>query len=126
MTPANPLLSTYQEWLEIVRAEQKIIREERWAELNAFTARKNELIRAIQEIESDEAWREKLFTEEIRILVHQLRDMEQLNHTLISQRMEEVKMKLEDVARRKQVLQMLRTRYRGFGAGNGRPARGEA
>jgi len=122
----DTLLARYQEWFEIARSEHEVIKEQRWHELNTCTLKKQEIMKAITETEAENAPARTASSEAVRMIIHQLADLEQLNHLLLNERMAEVKTRMDDIARRKQTIRQLRKRYQDSGPGSGGQVSGQA
>ena len=101
------LVGCYQEWLEIARFEHQMIRERDWAKLNSKDAKKEKIIRRIEDLEPQ--FPEK--SEDLLSLIHQLVDLEQLNQSLIQERSKEIKIQLNDIGRRTRLLNKFRGKY---------------
>ncbi len=109
MSTQDDLLLKYKAWFEITLFEHHVIKEGRWKELNAYETKKNTILREIEAMESSLPSGEP--SEDLRLLVHQLTDLEQLNQTLIQERMKETRSQISDVQRRQRTVRSLRKRY---------------
>jgi len=111
MEKADPFLVKYREWFEIVLYEHRVIKEEKWLELPKHVKRKEEIIRELQELEQLHPEWKKIKSEALNLLIHQLSDMEQLNNNLLQERRKELKIKVDDINKRKNNVRQLRSRY---------------
>jgi len=109
MKTNNELFAKYQAWFEITLFEHHAIKERRWKDLNLHEAQKQAIVGEVQKLESNLSAKET--AEDLRLIIHQLADLEQLNQTLLQERMKETRMQLSDVQRRQLRLQQLRLRY---------------
>ncbi len=110
MSKSNPLLNHYQKWFELTLFENRMIKEKKWDELNAYAQQKQKIMEAIQEVESKDTAKEHQ-SNAVRLLIHQLADLEQLNHSLLQERMGELKVQIDDSAQRTRIVQQIRKRY---------------
>jgi hypothetical protein len=111
MSREESLLALYRKWMEFATFEHRIIRERKWKELNVHTEAKMKLMEATEKIEAREPLARGPQADELRLLIHQLADLEQLNETLLQERMSEVKVQLGDIRRNVRKVQQIRNRY---------------
>jgi hypothetical protein len=109
---SNELVEQYQKWFEIVMFEHHTIKERNWSQLDTYSARKQEIVDTIISVEAKDPHWKNSQPDSLRILIHQLADLEQLNHTLLSERISEMKVQISDMTQRKQRLKKIRTRYK--------------
>ena len=119
MSKSTALLVHYQKWFEFALFEHRMIKEKKWDEINAYTGQKQKIMDAIQDIESNEVSGKEPQSEALRLLIHQLADLEQLNHSLLQERMGELKVQIDDSAQRMRVAQQIRNRYQERGEKSG-------
>jgi hypothetical protein len=108
---SDPFLEKYREWFEIVLYEHKAIRDENWTELTRHVKQKEEIMKSLQDLETiHPAWK-KQKSEALNLLIHQLSDMEQLNHNLVEEKSKHLKVKVDDIHKRLNTVRQLRDRY---------------
>jgi DNA repair exonuclease SbcCD ATPase subunit len=111
MSASDPFLKKYREWLDIVVFEQQVIRDQKWVDLPRFSQRKQELIKELKELEEKQPdWKNKQ-SNSLRVLIHQLADLEQSNHSILQERSKDLKTKVDDINKRQQAVRQLRNRY---------------
>ncbi len=125
MSCSDQLLAQYQEWLKIVRNEQIIIQDRKWSDLNQFVEKKQAIIGIIQKVELENPEWKSGQSEDLRVLIHQVADLEQLNHSILKERSAELKGMIEDVVRQGQMVRQLQNRYQDSTTRIGRQISGE-
>jgi hypothetical protein len=111
MNRDESLLALYRKWLEFATFENRVIQDRKWNQLNIHAKAKLELMKSVQDIERDPSLPQEPHSNELRLLIHQLADLEQLNGTLIRERMAEVKIQISDFQRNVRKVQQIRKRY---------------
>ena len=71
------LLPIYEEWLEVARIENQIIREYRFERLANYGDRKLKLMESVIGFE-EQLGAQPSYSEPLRLLIHQVADLEQL------------------------------------------------
>ena len=107
----DPLYALYQQWLEYAMFENRVIKEGKWADLNTYTQLKQELMESIRKLEAANPSLSEKISSDLRLLIHQLLDLEELNHSLVQERMKEMRLKQDDIHRRSHVLNQIRKHY---------------
>jgi hypothetical protein len=109
--PLQQLTNHYQDWLEVARAENQIIREMKFEKLADHAEKKELLMATISEAEKTLSSSHAEHPAELRMLIHQVSDMEGLNLDLLQERMKELNIQKTDLERRKQAAKQLRSKY---------------
>jgi hypothetical protein len=105
------LTDHYQDWLEVARAENQIIREMKFEKLADHAEKKETLMATISEAEKMLSSNHTEHPPELKMLIHQVSDMERLNLDLLQERMKELNIQKADLERRKQAAKQLRSKY---------------
>jgi hypothetical protein len=120
MPTSDQLLLEYQKWFQIVSSEHKIIEERKWSELNQFDAQKQGLLEKIQKIEAQDPQWKQSESDALRVLIHQVADLEQLNASLIQERTSELQGTILDIGKRSSLVRQIQERYEGPSSGSNR------
>ena len=111
MSELKALISHYQKWLEISQQEHQSILEKEWDRVNQYRDQKLKILEHIQQIEASFKDFKLYRSPELNLLIHKLTDLETQNNILLQERIKEVKTQMNDLSRRKRLVEQLRDRY---------------